>query len=128
MSDPSTGRTTPGARINDLWRRRPTVRRIRLASGLVLFAYVLSHLLNHAVGLVSLAAMEGARVVFMAAWGSWPGLVLLYGALLAHGTLAFVGLYRKRSLRMARWEAMQYLFGLAVPPLLFEHIIGTRIA
>lgn len=39
------------------------VRRIRLWSGLVLFAYVGTHLANHALGLVSLAAMEGGRVV-----------------------------------------------------------------
>jgi len=34
------------------------VRHVRLATGLVLFAYVSTHLLNHACGLLGLAAME----------------------------------------------------------------------
>ena len=34
------------------------VRRARLASGLILFSYVLTHLFNLALGLVSLAAMD----------------------------------------------------------------------
>ena len=32
-----------------------TVRRIRLLAGLVMFAYLTQHLLNHALGIVSLA-------------------------------------------------------------------------
>ena len=38
--------------------RRPTPRDIRLASGLVLFVYVTSHLVNHALGLISIDAAE----------------------------------------------------------------------
>ena len=34
------------------------IRRLRLISGLVMLAYVTMHLLNHAVGLISLRAME----------------------------------------------------------------------
>jgi adenylate cyclase len=33
------------------------IRRIRLVSGLVMLAYITMHLLNHALGLVSIAAM-----------------------------------------------------------------------
>ena len=42
------------------------IRRIRLASGLVMLAYVTMHLLNHALGLVSIPAMGWAlsRIVF----------------------------------------------------------------
>jgi hypothetical protein len=39
-----------------LWRGS-VVQRLRLASGLVLFTFVLTHFLNHAVGLISLDAM-----------------------------------------------------------------------
>src|SRR2546425_1604276 len=39
-----------------------SVRRVRLWSGLVLFAYVTTHLANHSLGLVSLDAMEAGRV------------------------------------------------------------------
>lgn len=46
-------------------RLRPLVRPApwRLGTGLVLFAFALSHFLNHALGLVSLEAMESAQEV-----------------------------------------------------------------
>jgi adenylate cyclase len=49
-----------------------SARRVRLASGLVLFAYVTTHLANHALGLVSLDAMEAGRVYFLALWRAPP--------------------------------------------------------
>ena len=41
---------------------------IRLTTGLILFFYVLTHNLNHALGLISLAAMEAGRLVFLGFW------------------------------------------------------------
>jgi adenylate cyclase len=61
---------------------RPTLRQIRLSSGLVLFAYVLTHLLNHALGNISLAALESGLSVASVIWRQLPGLAVLYGALL----------------------------------------------
>jgi adenylate cyclase len=104
------------------------IRRLRLGTGLVLFAYVSTHLLNHAVGLISLEALEMARRVFVWAWRLPPLTIALYGSLSIHLGLAFVALYRRRSLRMPPWEAAQLLLGLAIPPLLFIHILGTRVA
>src|SRR3982750_1144401 len=49
----------------------------RLASGLVLFAFVLTHFLNHALGHVSLGAMQQGRAIRCAVWGAWPGTLLL---------------------------------------------------
>ena len=104
------------------------IMRLRSATGLVLFAYVLTHLLNHALGLVSLAAQEAGRVWFLALWRTPAGTTALYGSLLIHMTLAFLRLYQRRSLKMPAWEMAQLLFGLAIPPLLVEHILGTRLA
>lgn len=59
-------------------------RKIRLLSGLILFAFVTSHFLNHSLGNISLAAMEAGREVFLAIWRNWPATILLYGAMLAH--------------------------------------------
>ena len=56
------------------------------------------------------------------------GLALLYAALLTHLGLALWSLWRRRSLRMQRWEAAQLAFGLAVPALLAVHVFGTRVA
>jgi adenylate cyclase len=94
----------------------------------VLFAYVTTHFLNHSLGLVSLPALEAGREVFLAAWRNPLGTVLLYGSLTIHLLLGLWSLYRRRSLRMPAWEAAQLLLGLAVPPLLVLHVLGTRIA
>src|SRR6266436_1328060 len=40
--------------------------------------------------------------------------------------LALLSLYRRTTLRMPAWEAAQLVLGLAVPPLLIAHIVGTR--
>ena len=101
--------------------------RARLASGLVLYAFVTTHLLNHSLGLVSLDAMEVGRSVFLAVWRNWVGTLLLYGAVVAHLTLVLLSLYRRRTWRsMSRPEIAQIVFGLAIPPLLVEHVLGTR--
>jgi adenylate cyclase len=104
------------------------VRRLRLVSGLVLFVFVLTHFLNHALGLVSLEALEAGRLWFLAFWRSPPATLLLYGALLLHLGLAVRRLYRRRRLVMPAWEATQLLTGLAIPPLLILHLLGTRFA
>ena len=108
--------------------RRPGTRSIHLAAGLVLLGYVTTHLLNHALGLVSLAAMEAGRVWFLAAWRTPAGAALLYGAFVTHPLLALWALYRRRHLRMAAWDALRLVLGLAIPLLLVEHVMGTRVA
>jgi adenylate cyclase len=104
------------------------IRRLRLASGLVLFAYLLTHFVNHTLGLVSLAALETGRGWFLALWRNPLGTLLLFGALGLHLLLALWSLYRRRTLRMPAWEATQLALGLAIPPLLVSHVIGTRVA
>ncbi len=102
------------------------VARLRLATGLVLFAYVLTHLLNHALGLVSLQAMEQGSGLFRLAWRNLAGTALLYGSILIHFGLALYSVYRRRSLRLPVWEATQLSLGLLMPPLLMAHVVGTR--
>jgi len=104
------------------------VRRLRLWTGLVLFAYLLTHYLNHALGLVSLEALEAGRLWFLALWRNPLGTLLLYGAVLIHLGLAFWALYLRRRLAMPAWEAAQLATGLIIPPLLILHLLGTRFA
>ncbi len=105
---------------------RPTVRGLRLASGLIMLTFVATHLANHALGLVSLATMEFARLAFLAVWRHPLGTALIVGAVLVHLALALYALYARRRLRMPPAEAVQLLLGLAIPPLLLIHILGTR--
>lgn len=103
-------------------------RRVRLVSGLVLLTYVVLHLLNHALGVISLDAMEWGRRWFLAVWRSAAGTAALYTALLAHLVLALSLIARRQHFRMPAWEALQTLLGLAIPLLLTGHIVGTRLA
>jgi adenylate cyclase len=104
-----------------------TIRAMRVWSGVVLFAYIASHLVNHALGLASIAAMDAGRAVFLAVWRNPVGTVALYGALSLHVLLTLWSLYARRSLHMHRWEFAQLILGLVIPPLLVQHIIGTRV-
>ncbi|MBX5490705.1 MAG: adenylate/guanylate cyclase domain-containing protein [Chloroflexi bacterium] len=104
------------------------IQRWRLGTGLVLLAYVATHLLNHALGLISLAAAEAGRSWFTAFWRLPPLSSLLYGSLLVHVVLALRGLSGRRTLRMPRWEGVRLVLGLVIPLLLIGHVFGTRVA
>jgi adenylate cyclase len=103
------------------------LRELRLATGLVLGAFLLTHFSNHALGLISVEAMEGGRAWFGAIWRNPPATILLYGSLLVHFALALQALYRRRTLRMPLREAAQLVLGLSLPFLLVAHVVGTRI-
>lgn len=102
-------------------------QRLRLASGLTLFVYVLMHLLNHALGVVSIDWMNAVEPYRTAIWRSVPGTLLLYGALAIHVSLALVRVARRRTIRMPVWEAVQMVLGLLIPFWLINHVVGSRV-
>lgn len=104
------------------------IGRLRLWSAYVLFAYVTTHLLNHALGLVSLRVLEAGRLWFAFLWQGLPGQIALYGALLIHFSLALYALVRRRTLRLSAWEWTQYILGGLIIPLAAVHVVGTRVA
>ena len=110
-----------GARRADTW-----LRHLRLWSGLLLLIFLASHLINHAAGLWSLAAMDSGRQLFLAIWRSDLGTVLLYGALLIHLLSALLYLYRTRTPDIDSVGTLRLLLGLAIPILLVPHLLGTR--
>lgn len=102
--------------------------RIRLWSGYILFFYVVTHLLNHALGLISLRVLEIGRVWFVFVWHNPLGQTVLYGALITHFFLALWSLYRRRTLKLSRWEWAQWILGASIVPLGVMHVVGTRLA
>lgn len=119
--------STATAGIGD--RMPALLGRLRLATGLVLFAYVSLHLLNHVAGLASIAAMEAGAMWIYHLLQFAPVTWTLYGALLLHFLLALHAIYRRRRLwPMPVAEALQLGLGLAIIPLLAGHVIGTRVA
>jgi adenylate cyclase len=103
-------------------------RKLRLTTGLILFAYVASHFLGHATGMLGLTTMEAVgRGVILAPWRVWPGRTLLFVSLLIHGGLGLYALYKRRTLRMPPLEGLQLILGLTIPFLLTPHILTTRV-
>src|SRR5262249_60079092 len=74
------------------------LRQIRLWSGIALFTYVTTHLANHALGLVSFAALEAGRGWFLLLWRNPLGTAVVYGALAGHVVFPLGSRYRPRAL------------------------------
>ncbi len=100
--------------------------RLRLYSGLILFAYLVGHLANHALGVVSLEAMNAGIRFTIAPWRTKPGTVLLGGAALIHVVAVLRSLYLRQTLRMPVWQLAQTVLGLLIPFLLIGHVLGSR--
>src|SRR3954452_11418737 len=102
-------------------------RTLRLASGLVMLAYVAMHLLNHAAGLISVAAMGWVLRGVAGFWSLPPMRWLLYGGFAVHYGLALSALWQRRTLRLRPDEWAQLVLGFSIPLLLVRHVVATRI-
>lgn len=102
------------------------VQQARLWSGLILLTYVTFHFINHALGLISLDAMEGMLFYMSFVWASIPGTIALYGAFAVHIALGLWAVINITTLRMPLWRWAQLLLGLAIPYWLISHIFITR--
>lgn len=114
--------------IGSKFRFRVTKRALRLGSGLFLFAFVFAHLSNHALGLISLEAMQAGHRVFQIVWQNPVSITLIATSIAVHMCLALYSVYMRRRLRMRIGEAAQLLLGFMAPALLVSHILGTRAA
>ncbi|MBT3808955.1 MAG: adenylate/guanylate cyclase domain-containing protein, partial [Rhodospirillaceae bacterium] len=128
MSSADNTNTASPAKNSPFPRLKITKRGLRLGSGLILFVFVLTHLTNHALGLISLEAMETGRHYFLLAWRNPVGTTLFLGSLVIHMMFALHALYSRRRLKMSIGEALQLILGFAAPVLLVSHILGTRAA
>lgn len=108
--------------------RGSRAQRIRLVTGLILFAFALTHFLNHAVGLVSVEAMIKVQEWRTAVTRSLAGEIILAGSLLLHAALALAKFASRATLRMSGWEITQLVLGLAIPFTLLPHIVNTSVA
>ena len=65
---------------SSIFRDQMTVRRLRLAAGLVMLCYLTLHLSMHALGNVSFEAMQWGTRIHDFVWHSALGTIALYGA------------------------------------------------
>jgi adenylate cyclase len=119
---------TNGAAQIANWLRGIGVRQVRLACGLVMFAYIFSHFFNHALGNVSYALME-TWLTFHIWWWRIPIVnVTLYTAAAIHFSLGLWALYQRRHFRYTIAELTQLLLGLSIPLWLASHFGVVRVA
>ena len=99
---------------------------LRLYSGLFIAFFLVLHLLNAGLGIVSLSAMDFLGSILSTFWSFLPLTLLLYLAFIVHTGLMFYSLLRRRSLRMPAWNLLQFAMALIMPMLLIAHMAGTR--
>src|SRR6201999_3710681 len=75
---------------------------LRLASGLTLFLFALTHFLNHALGLWSLEVMSAVQPYRGMITKSWVGTIVLALALVSHLVLALWRIARLKTWRLPR--------------------------
>jgi adenylate cyclase len=107
--------------------RGVSARQVRLVCGLVLFTYVTSHFLNHALGNISVEAMESGVYYHTLFWQFLPVAIALYTAALTHAGLGIWALYQRREFRWRAIEPLQLVLGLSIPLLVMFHVIGVRL-
>jgi adenylate cyclase len=104
-----------------------SLRQIRLASGTVLFAYLVSHFLNHALGNISMEALASGVYLHTLFWQSLPVTIVFYTACLVHTALGVWALYERRQFRWKAIEPLQLVLGLSIPALIITHMVGVRL-
>src|SRR4030081_2271904 len=91
----------------DKYIRRVGVRQIRLACGLVLFAYLLSHFINHALGNISMGALATGVRYHTAFWKSLPPAPVFYVAAAPHAGLGIWAFSQRRHFHGKAIEPIQ---------------------
>src|SRR3954465_758666 len=117
---------TASSRFSEL-SRAISVRQVRLVCGVILFAYVVSHFLNHALGNISVDAMEIGVTYHTLFWQFLPVTIVFYTAALTHMGLGIYALYQRRQFRWRTVEPLQLVLGLSIPALVMAHVIGGRL-
>ncbi|MEY9182427.1 hypothetical protein ABIA41_003862 [Bradyrhizobium sp. USDA 313] len=107
--------------------RATSARQVRLICGIILFAYVVSHFLNHALGNISVDAMEVGVYYHTLFWQFLPVAIVFYTAALTHMGLGIYALYQRRQFRWRTVEPLQLVLGLSIPALVMGHVIGVRL-
>lgn len=107
--------------------RATSARQVRLICGIILFSYVISHFLNHALGNISVDAMETGVYYHTLFWQFLPVAIVFYTAALTHMGLGIYALYQRRQFRWRTIEPLQLVLGLSIPALVMAHVIGVRL-
>lgn len=100
------------------------LRRLRILTGLILLLFVTGHLLNAALGVASIAAMDAARPYLTSFWADVPFSIILMGAALIHASLGLWSVYRRPTLHTSAQDVVQILTSLCIVPLTATHAVS----
>ncbi|MHC2337055.1 adenylate/guanylate cyclase domain-containing protein [Bradyrhizobium sp. USDA 4454] len=103
------------------------LRQVRLVTGAIMFAYLISHFLNHALGNISTEAMAIGVHYHTEFWQFLPVAIVFYTACLVHTALGIWALYQRREFHWKAIEPLQLVLGLSIPMLIIVHIVGVRL-
>jgi len=103
------------------------LRQIRLACGVVLYAYLVSHFLNHALGNISMDALAVGVHYHTLFWQFLPVAIVFYTAATVHTGLGIWALYQRRQFHWKAIEPLQLVLGLSIPALIVAHVVGARL-
>src|SRR3569833_274710 len=104
-----------------------SIRQVRLTCGAVLFTFLVSHFLNHALGNISADALATGLYYHILFWQFPPVAIVFYAAALVHAGLGIWAFYERRQFRWKAIEPLQLELGLSIPALIIAHIIGVRL-
>ncbi|MEM7439385.1 MAG: 2Fe-2S iron-sulfur cluster-binding protein [Pseudomonadota bacterium] len=101
------------------------VRRTALiVTGIFLYLFVTSHLVNLILGLISVELMDAARPWLSGMWSGPFTRNILMMSLMIHFFLALYSLYLRNTLRVSTYDAVQLGCGILIIPLLAPHVTG----
>ena len=105
------------------------VRKLRVWSGIILFFYAFTHLLNHSVNILSIEAGDYVNEnYFDLLWKNIVGTVLLYGSFVLHIFLGFYAVGTRKSFKMTAKEWTQIIFPILALLLLLQHVGAIAMA
>lgn len=99
-------------------------RNLRIVTGVVLYLFIATHLLNVSLGVISAELIEETRPLFMGFWAFQPVSLLLLTCLIVHGVLGLKVLFYRNTLQMTASDGVQFASGFLIPPLLIPHVWG----
>ena len=104
------------------------IRQLRVYTGIILFFYAFTHLLNHSINVISIDAADFVREnYFHLIWKNPLAYFLLYASLGIHILLGFYSILTKKSFKITGREWIQILFPVLALLVLLQHIGGGFI-
>ena len=104
------------------------LKRIRLFSGVLLFTYAITHLLNHSLSIFSLElASKVKENYFRPIWKSQVGTILLYGSFITHVPLGLMTIVNRKSFKITLREWLQIIFIILALFVFVQHIASMYL-